>query len=616
MKSIARAALPFLAPWALVLLCGDARAAGPYEEGPPPKTANRIDFTLAILPADPFSESNGPGARPGPVRRGEVFTLVITGVPKPGYHTYPLTGRTATQEESQLSRLTYAPSDAFTPLWPVKESPGVFVDEGEGGGVLLEHEGPFTWSQDVYVKPTAPPGQATLRFTVNLQVCKTDCVLGDHAFAVPLTISSEPPEPPTPELEARLKTPEPKPQVVTYTPDQVKKRVEETTPRASQPGATPAAPTSPAASGSGRDAGGLFATILRAILGGLVSLLTPCVFPMIPITVSFFLKQAEKREHRALSMAAVYSSTIVVVLTAGGMALIPFLVAISQHYATNFALAAVFLVFALSLLGMYDITLPSWLTRVTSSHEGQGGLLGACFMALTFSIISFACVGPIYGGFITLEAAGQSGAADWLRLFLAVFSFSLAFASPFFLLALFPTLLRSLPRSGSWLNSVKVVMGFLELAAVFKFLRGAELNLLGKSEWFTFDLTLGIYVALCLACSLYLLNVYRLPHDHDAPETIGVPRLLFSLAFLALGLYLAPGMFKNEDGAPQRPRGEVFLWVRSFLLPEPELPAPPDQARNGGARSTRLVWLSSYPEALKQAAAQKKPIFIDFTGLG
>src|SRR5205085_1527780 len=117
---------------------------------------------------------------------------------------------------------------------------------------------------------------------------------------------------------------------------------------------------------------------------------------------------------------------------------------------------------------------------------------------------------------------------------------------------------HAMPRSGSWMNSVKVVMGFLELAAAVKFLRSAELFLRGKSEYLTFDLCLGIYIALALACGLYLLGLYRLPHDHEAPETIGVPRLMFSLLFIGLGLYLAPGLVKNAEGEPQSPRGKIY----------------------------------------------------------
>jgi thiol:disulfide interchange protein DsbD len=166
-------------------------------------------------------------------------------------------------------------------------------------------------------------------------------------------------------------------------------------------------------------------------------------------------------------------------------------------------------------------------------------------------------------------------------------------------LALFPSLLRSMPKSGSWMNSVKVVMGFLELAAAFKFVRAAELNLLAKSEYFTFDLVLGIYIALSVACGLYLLNVYRLPHDHEAAESIGVPRLVFGLVFLSFAFYLLPGLFKDERGKPQKPRGVAYEWVSAFLLPD----NPSD-------------WRTDLRAALAAAEREKKPLFIDFTGLG
>src|SRR5262249_26220645 len=187
----------------------------------------------------------------------------------------------------------------------------------------------------------------------------------------------------------------------------------------------------------------------------------------------------------------------------------------------------------------------------------------------------------------------------WLQRFLGPLAFALAFAAPFFVLALFPSLLRSLPRSGSWMNSVKVVMGFLELAAAFKFVRAAELNWLAKTEYFTFDLVLGIYVARARACGLYLLNVYRLPHDHEAAESIGVPRLVFGLVFLSFAMYLLPGLFKDDKGKSQKPRGEAYEWVRSFLLPDDP-----------------SGWQTDLPAALAQAQAEGKPLFIDFTGLG
>src|SRR5262249_9670782 len=174
------------------------------------------------------------------------------------------------------------------------------------------------------------------------------------------------------------------------------------------------------------------------------------------------------------------------------------------------------------------------------------------------------------------------------------------FASPFFVLALFPALLKKMPKSGSWLNTVKVVMGFLEFAAALKFFRSSELVLLDKPVLFTYDLVLGLYVALALLCGLYLLGVYRLPHD-SPQEHVSVPRLLFSMAFLGLGFYLMPGLFKSgEARANQRPNGAIFAWLDSFLLPD--------------GRS-HLPWTGDLDQGLKEALAQGKRVFVDFTGV-
>ena len=352
---------------------------------------------------------------------------------------------------------------------------------------------------------------------------------------------------------------------------------------------------------------GLLGFMGQGVLWGALSLITPCVFPMIPITVSYFLKQSEKstspgHAHGGRSpmlLAAVYSATIAVVLTVAGVTLIRIVQPFSQHWATNLVLGGLFVFFALSLFGMYDIMLPSGLGRLTAAGEGRGGLVGVVFMALTFTVISFACVAPFYGGFIALSAAAAS-AEDWLKLVLGALAFSVTFALPFFVLALFPFLLKKLPKSGSWLNTVKVVMGFLELAACFKFLRAAELNFLGKTEFLTYDLVLGVYIALALACGLYLLGVYRLPHDHGAPQALSVPRLLFSIAFLGLGLYLLPGLFKttvDDRQQQQRPGGAVFAWLDAFLLPE---------RSNSG-------WKGDLQVALKEASDTNRLVFLDFT---
>ncbi|MGL4555332.1 MAG: cytochrome c biogenesis protein CcdA, partial [Gemmataceae bacterium] len=273
---------------------------------------------------------------------------------------------------------------------------------------------------------------------------------------------------------------------------------------------------------------------------------------------------------------------------------------------TNFLLASLFLFFALSMLGWYDITLPSWLQDATASGENRGGLMGVFFMALTFSIISFACVGPVYGSFLSLEAAGQS---SYLSKVAAVAAFSVAFASPFFLLALFPTMLRKMPRAGSWMNTVKVVMGFLELAAAVKFIRSGELGWLGSGQYFSYPFCMAMYVGLCVACALYLLGVFRLPHDHEAVETISVPRLMFAVTFLGIGLSLTPGIFPLEaEDVPRK--GALFAAVDSFLLDEP---GPKPSGKKGD--KDEQPWLSDLDEALSRARAEKRLVFLDFTGI-
>src|SRR5262249_37917595 len=254
----------------------------------------------------------------------------------------------------------------------------------------------------------------------------------------------------------------------------------------------------------------LLGFILAGVFWGAVSLITPCVFPMIPITVSYFLKQSEKEPPRPLTMAAVYCGTIIVVLTVAAVLLLSFFRLLSINPIMNFGMGLLFVFFALSLFGWYEIELPSGLAQFTSAREGQGGLVGTVFMALTFTIISFACVAPFLGGFSGTAAATRP---LWHNL-LGGLAFSVTFASPFFFLALFPALLRKLPKSGSWLNSVKVVMGFLELAAAFKFFRTAELIHSGASpSVFTFDFVLGLWIAMSVLCGLYLIGVFRLPHD-------------------------------------------------------------------------------------------------------
>jgi thiol:disulfide interchange protein DsbD len=568
-------------------------------------TDDRIDFVVSITPKE--------------AKRGETVKLTITGTPRPGFHTYPLTQRADNpiQDELALSKLIFENTPGLQPLWPVTESDPSLKQE-QGIGYFLEHENPFTWSQDILILPDAAPGPKALKFRIRLQVCDKTCVWGEHPFEKTIEVSAAAPVPLTPQLKERMaaKKPDISVQPVPSVPS-----INPVPGPAPGPASNGNSPVDTAISMADRSedhqsglenllpqiksgtirtsSGGLLAFMLAGIFWGAVSLVTPCVFPMIPITVSYFLKQSEKEHHRPLAMAAVYSLTIVVVLTIAAVVLLETLKQLSINPLMNFGLGALFVFFALSLFGMYEIELPSGLARFTSTREGKGGLLGTTFMALTFTIISFACVAPFLGGFA--GTAATSG-LTWYHRLLGGLAFSLTFAAPFFLLALFPTLLRKLPKSGSWLNSVKVVMGFLELAAALKFFRAGELVLIPKPTFFTYDLVLGMWIALGLLSGLYLLNFYRLPHDTPA-DHIGVGRLLMGFLFLSLSFYLLPALFKfGSDGEKQRPNGTIYAWVDSFLLPEP------------GEGKGELAWSGNLAQSIEEARIQRQLVFVDFTG--
>ncbi|GBD35790.1 Thiol:disulfide interchange protein DsbD [bacterium HR36] len=537
-------------------------------------------------------------------RRGEVVHLQIHIRLKPGWMTYPLK-----QQEAELANVVNQLELPDTSvLVPAKE--------WEAPTPLVVEEGPYrkhyykdgvTFSRTLIVRPETRPGSYALPVHGRILVCvkqgNQERCLPPEKFAVqvPLLIVPTTVEVP-PELRSALDRPA----------GSADASLSEQPGKDGQPFR---------ATRENVLQRGLLAFILSGMFWGLVSLATPCVFPMIPITVSFFLKQAEREHHRPVFFALVYSGTIVLVLTAGALLLLGFFQAAIQHWLTNVLIGGLFVYFALSLFGWYEIQLPASLARFTSAREARGGVMGVVFMALTFTIISFACVAPFLGGFAGLAPSlgnivamlrqGELGQLVWILLILLAggLAFSVTFASPFFLLALFPTMLKALPKSGNWMNTVKVVMGFLELAAALKFLRAGEKLLLGDAVLLTFDFVLGSYVAIAAACGLYLLGLFRLPHDEAENAHIGVPRLLFGLAFLTLAAYLLPGLHQtptpannNADNHARvlrvRPKGAVFAWLESFLLP--------DAAADEG--------LGSIHRGVELALQRKQRIFLNFTG--
>ncbi|HDR89078.1 MAG TPA: disulfide bond formation protein DsbD [Bacteroidetes bacterium] len=290
----------------------------------------------------------------------------------------------------------------------------------------------------------------------------------------------------------------------------------------------------------GKSLWGLF---FVAFLLGFAGVLTPCVYPMIPMTVTFFMRGSENRR-RALFQALVFGFSIVAIYTLIGLVIsltsagANFANVLSTHWIPNLIFFLLFLIFAASFLGMFEIIIPGSLTSKVDRQADRGGFLGAFFMALTLTLVSFSCTGPIVGYLLVQAATGEV-----LEPLVGMLGFSVAFALPFTLLAFSPSLLKSLPKSGGWLNSVKVVMGFLILAFGFKFLSNIDqayhLGILSR------DLYLAIWIVLFTILGFYLLGKIRFAHDSDVPF-IGVPRLFLAVASFSFALYMVPGLF----GAP------------------------------------------------------------------
>jgi thiol:disulfide interchange protein DsbD len=326
---------------------------------------------------------------------------------------------------------------------------------------------------------------------------------------------------------------------------------------------------------------------------GLAAIFTPCVFPMIPITMSYFLKREAVSRRESILQAGVFAAGIVVLFCAMGLAVTALLgpfgvVQLGSNPWVNGFIAAVFFVFALSLLGAFEITLPSGLlTRLDRASQG-GGYAGTLLMGLTFSLTSFACVGPFVG---TLLAASVS-AGGWQPL-VGMAAFATGLASPFFFLALFPSLLARLPKSGGWLASVKVVLGFIILAAALKYLSNIDQVL----QWniLTRERFLGAWIVLFTLAGLYLLGFLRM-EGVNSDGKVGVSRLLVGAAFLVLAVSLIPGMFGAR-------LGELDAYV----------PAP--AATAGSSVSSGLGWLKNdYDAALTMARQENKLVLVAFTG--
>ena len=500
--------------------------------------------------------------------RGQTFKVTLDGKIADGWHTY------STKEYGANGPAVFPTTVAPSPETLVKLSGAITYPKPE----LLKQDGfdvevfehTVTFTVPLQVSRTAQPGEHKVALTIDAQACSdTACVplFGKQAaFTLKVTDAVVPdaPAPPQPIAAPR-----------------------------------PAARKMPGGEwfGTREEISGARARGLLAYLGfslgmGAAALLTPCVFPMVPITVSFFTKRKRATRGAAVRDAALYALGIIFTFIGLGFlfTLLRGATGITDFAANpwvNLFIAAVFVVFALSLFGAFELQLPPFiLNRLNAAARAGQGVGSVLLMGLVFSLTSFTCTVPFVGASLFTATQGE-----WTWPLVGMFGFATAFAAPFFVLALFPPLLQALPRAGGWLNAVKVVMGFLELAAAMKFLSNADLA--WRWALVTREVFVSVWIALAVLAAIYILGRIQFPHDTPV-ESVSAPRLLLATGCLAFGCWLSTGLFGQR-------LGELDAYV-------PPKPYP------GQEPGVELSWLEDWDAAQAEAQRVGKPLFVDFSG--
>ncbi len=484
--------------------------------------------------------------------------------------------------------ITYEQSNCFKTIGkaveykPVEEYDSVFMVK-----VLIFHH---TAEIRQKVKVT---GDCVIKGRIEYQVCKESCIFQEDEFEFKVSAKTEEGKANT-ETETQASIP------VTPVDTPAIQAMDTAAGTITAPASTDSKLESGCGAGETPPAGGAstpWTIFIAGMLGGLLALLTPCVFPMIPMTVSFFTKRSGNRA-KGVRNALIYAISIILIyVTLGLLVTVTFgsdaLNALASNAFFNLAFFIIFIVFAISFFGAFEITLPSWIINKADSASDRGGLIGIFFMAFTLSLVSFSCTGPIIGTLLVEAAHGRS----YLGPLMGMTGFSFALAVPFALFALFPSWLNSLPKSGGWLNTVKVSLGFIELALALKFLSNVDLAYhwgLLKRELF-----IVLWIVIFGMLGLYLLGKIRLSHDSDQ-QHVGIGRLLFALLSLSFALYLVPGIW----GAPLK-------LISGF--PPPDFYKEWKTGKEGDCPHDILCF-KDYEEGMRYAKEHNKPVMIDFTG--
>lgn len=559
-------------------------------------------------------------AKPTSAKVGDVVTVQILATVKDGYHVYssvvnpkidgPLPTVVTFKKNS-----SFATVGKLTPASKVETK----YEEVFGGDTYIMH-GRALFTQKIKVLTDKP----VLAGSIEAQAC-TDadgsCVPLNDDFTVTNLKVTEPASV-TKAASATSVTPVKVAQLPVSTSAEVA-AVEKTDTAAPDVTADPALTDKPVVGSVENQAlsaekpadSSLLGFIVAAFLSGLVALATPCVFPIIPMTVSFFTNQKGglwKALLYGFSIIAIYVLIGVLVSRINGPGFANF---VSTHWLPNLLFFAVFFIFALSFLGLFEITLPNSLINKADAQSERGGIGGIFFMAFTLVLVSFSCTGPLVGSLLVASAGGEV-----MKPVIGMAAFSSAFAIPFTLFAAFPQFLKSLPKSGGWLNSVKVVLGFLELALALKFLSIADQvyhwHLLNR------DVFLALWIVIFTLIGFYLLGKLRLPHDSET-KTVSIPRLLLAIGTFAFVVYMIPGLWGAPLKAlagylPPETSQEFNLFARND---EPTRPV--QNSLNEPVKYADLFKLPhnlpgffDYKQALAYAKKVNKPVFIDFTGHG
>jgi len=597
--------------------------------GTSPALAQAITFETAV-------ESIEAKIEPAEAKAGQTVKYKLTIKLFPNHWTYPVVQNNP-KEKLTVNKFQLPPNGELIFVEPITDPENSHTKPAPAGGELLYYPDGATWEFTAVVSPKATLGEKQVPVGLSkILVCNDQGCITPGSVPIKQVVASIKVLPGSVEVEPKYRDkvneiltpspPAPKSKAPPPKSDEnppLPKPIENSPPTAVAP--VPEVETNVAARHRlsanqdypadmqavldqlpppDRGKTSFWVFIATAAFWGFITLLTPCVFPMIPITVSIFLKQSEKQGTNVLALALVYAVTIVVLMSVAALTLLTTFRWLAVDPVTNVLLGVLFVVLALSLFGLFELTLPSSLSTALDNRASRGGYLGTIFMAASFTVVSFTCVAPFLGGFSSMAT---SGTYSTFELAAAAITFAVAFASPFFLLALFPSLIKKLPKSGDWMNMIKVCMGFLELAAALKFFRTAELRWLTPPQYFTYDMVLALWVAILVAMALYLMGMFRTTHDHEMHDHVGPWRIMFALASLGLAVYLTPALFGNGAKERNRPGGIVYAWVDSFLLPEPSAA----EMVGGG----ELQWSADLRRTLDDARAKNGRVFVDFTGV-